>query len=249
MRRMQRKLRGMRGQTMSALRIGVTVNRRQEDHSVHYVTEKMIYAVEASGGEVVPLDYPMKPEMLTPALASIDGLILSGGPDVHPRHFGEEIDPYCGEIIEERDELELFLAHWAVENDVPTLGVCRGMQVMNIALGGDIWQDIVHPLGLIHRQEDDVRYFHDIVLEGNGFFRKMIASERYPVNSYHHQAVRRLGAGLTAAACAPDGIVEAIEKKDARFFVGVQWHPEISFSADSFSRKIFDAFMAACRKA
>lgn len=234
---------------MSALRIGVTVNRREEDHSVHYVTEKMVHAVEASGAVVVPIDYPMNRETLPALLDSIDGLILAGGPDVHPKHFGEEVDPHCGVIVEERDELELYLARWAAEKDFPTLGVCRGMQVMNIALGGDVWQDIVHRLGIVHRQTNDIRYFHDVVFDGESILRTLTPSVRYPVNSYHHQAVRRVADGLTVTAHTPDGLIEAFEKKGARFFMGVQWHPESSYDHDGFSRKIFAAFMKACREA
>ena len=232
---------------MNALRIGVTMNRRKDDPSLHWVTPNMVNAVTSAGAEIVGLDYPAREEELLSILPTLDGLILAGGPDVHPRYFGEEIDPHCGLIVEDRDEMELFLTRWAFEHDFPTLGVCRGMQVMNIALGGNIWQDIVHPLGLVHRQTDDMRYFHDVIFEGEGILRGLVSSDRYPVNSYHHQAVKRVADGLTATAHAPDGVIEAIEQKDMRFFLGVQWHPESSYCADSFSKKIFAAFLGACR--
>ncbi len=242
------KLRCVRGKGVSALRIGVTPSRKKEDISFHYVTERMTQAVEAAGGEVVMLDYPMNEETLAPLLESIDGLILAGGPDMHPKYFGQELDPYCGEIIEERDILELYLMKWAVEKDVPALGVCRGMQVMNIALGGDIFQDIVHSQGLIHRQSDDMRYFHDVTIMGDSILRSLTASVRYPVNSYHHQAVDRVADGMIVSAAAPDGIIEAIERPASKFMLGVQWHPEISYFKDVFSRRIFEAFMNACRE-
>ncbi len=233
---------------MSVLRIGVTPSRKKEDISYHYVTERMMQAVEASGGEVVMLDYPMNEKALAPTLDTIDGLILAGGPDMHPKYFSQELAPYCGEIIEERDILELYLMEWAVKKDVPTLGVCRGMQVMNIALGGDIFQDIVHSQGLVHRQSDTMRYFHDVNIMGDSILRSLIPSVRYPVNSYHHQAVDRVAEGLIVSAVAPDGIIEAIERPASRFMLGVQWHPEISYFKDVFSRRIFKAFMKACQE-
>jgi putative glutamine amidotransferase len=238
----------VRGKGMSALRIGVTPSRKDDNISYHYVTERMMQAVQAAGGEVVMLDYPMNEEILAPQLEGIDGLILAGGPDMHPKYFGQELDPHCGEIIEERDILELYLMDWAVKNDVPTLGVCRGMQVMNIALGGDIFQDIVYSQGLIHRQSSDMRYFHDVTIMDGSILRSLIPSERYPVNSYHHQAVDRVADSMIVSAVAPDGIIEAIERPASRFMLGVQWHPEISYFKDVFSRRIFEAFMNACRE-
>jgi len=233
---------------MSALRIGVTPSRSSEDPALHRVTERMVYAVEAAGGEVVALDYPLDISVLEKVLPGLDGLILAGGPDMHPRYFMQELDPHCGKIDEERDELEIYLMKWAMERDIPLLGVCRGMQVINIALGGDIFQDIVYSKGLIHRQDSDMTYFHDVIIEEGTLLRSLIPSQRYPVNSYHHQAVDRVADGLIVSAAAPDGIIEAIERPASRFLLGVQWHPETSYRADVFSRRIFDAFMKACRE-
>ncbi len=232
---------------MSALRIGVTASRTKEDRSVHRVTDGMAHAVQSAGGAVVTLDFPLNRAELDQILPTLDGLILAGGPDVHPKYFGEEIDPHCGEIDDERDGLEMYLMDWAMKADIPVLGVCRGMQVINIALGGDIYQDIVHPLGLTHRQMDGVRYFHDAIFQGELVLSGLAGSARYPVNSYHHQALRRMADGLTVTAVAPDGVIEAFERPASRFVMGVQWHPESSYDADSLSRKIFAAFLKACR--
>lgn len=233
---------------MSAPRVGVTPSRSKENPELHQVTANMLKAIELAGGEAVVLDYPMDEKTLPAVLDTLDGLILAGGPDVHPRYFGQEIDPNCGEICEDRDILELYLMKWAMERDVPVLGVCRGAQVINIALGGDIHQDLVHNQGLVHRQDASMRYFHDVVFEGDSMLRRMVPSKRYPVNSYHHQAVRRVADGLVVTACAPDGVVEAFERPASRFLMGVQWHPESSYAADHLSREIFRAFMDACKE-
>jgi putative glutamine amidotransferase len=232
---------------MCALRIGVTPSRDSENPAIHRVTERMRQAVELSGGEVVTLDYPLNEQALSEVLTTLDGLILAGGPDMHPRYFHQELDPHCGQIDEERDELEWYLMKWAMETDIPVLGVCRGMQIINIALGGDIFQDIVYSQGLVHRQESDMRYFHDVTIEDGTLLRSLISSVRYPVNSYHHQAVNKVAQGLVVSAIAPDGIIEAIERPASRFLLGVQWHPETSYLVDEFSRRIFAAFMNACR--
>ena len=247
MRLLPRQLRRMREQRMRALRIGVTPSRSSENPALHRVTERMVYAVEAAGGEVVTLDYPLNEADISALFDTLDGLILAGGPDMHPRYFGQKLDPHCGTIDEERDELEWYLMKRAMETDMPVLGVCRGMQVINIALGGDIFQDIVHSQGLIHRQESDMTYFHDVTIRDGSILRSLIPSERYPVNSYHHQAVNRIAEGMIVSAVAPDGIVEAIERPASRFMLGVQWHPETSYRADVFSKRIFEAFMNACR--
>ena len=247
MRIVQRKLRFVCGEGMSALRIGVTASRTKESPDVHAVTVRMTEAVARAGAEMITLDWPHNEQELEKLLPTLDGIILAGGPDMHPRHFGQEIDPYCGEINEERDLLELYLMKWAMEKDIPVLGVCRGMQVINVALGGTLHQDIVHHLGLVHRQGDGVRYFHDVIFSGESRLSALVPSERYPVNSYHHQAVDRLADGLIATAWSPDGILEAYERPASRFVMGVQWHPEVSYTIDSFSRKIFAAFLEACR--
>lgn len=231
---------------MRAPRVGVTASRTKDDPNVHRVTENMTRAVAAAGAEMITLDFPLDEAALETILPTLDGIIFAGGPDVHPKYFGQEVDPHCGTINEERDVLELYLMKWAMEKDIPVLGVCRGMQLINVALGGTLDQDVVHHLGLVHRQPEGIRYFHDVIFEGDSRLRRLVSSARYPVNSFHHQAVERLADGLTATAYNPDGLIEAYERPASRFLMGVQWHPEVSYFADSFSRKIFQIFLEAC---
>lgn len=232
---------------MRLLRIGVTASATREDPNVHRVTENMTKAVAAMNVEMITLNYPLDKEEMDKILPTLDGVIMAGGPDVHPKYFGQEIDPYCGTIDEDRDIMELYVMKWAMERDIPVLGVCRGMQMINVALGGTLHQDVVHHMGIVHRQSEGMLYWHDITFDGESVLKSLVPSVRYPVNSFHHQAVDRLAEGLVATAYNPDGLIEAFERPASRFLMAVQWHPEVSYFRDSFSRKIFDRFLEACR--
>ena len=232
---------------MSALRIGVTASATKEDANIHRVTENMTRAIADTGAEMITLDYPLNQEAFDQILPTLDGVIMAGGPDVHPKYFSQPVDPFCGTIIEERDIMELYVMKYAMAHDLPALGVCRGMQLINIALGGTLHQDVVHHMNIVHRQSDGLIYWHDILFEGDSMLRRLVSSERYPVNSYHHQAVDALGDGLIATAYTPDGLIEAFERPGSRFLMGVQWHPEVSYFKDSLSRRIFARFLEACR--
>lgn len=233
---------------MKTVRVGVTPSLKKEDPTQHEVTRGMVHTMLSSGMEIVVLDYPMNEAELLPVLDTLDGIIFAGGPDVHPRHFGQEIDPNIGMIQEDRDELELFLMKWLQNNSLPFMGVCRGMQLINVAMGGTLHQDLVHNQGLVHRQTGDMVYFHDVIFDGPSMLREMVSSERYPTNSYHHQAVDRIADGLRITAYAPDGVVEAYEGTGSRFVLGTQWHPEVSYDDDVLSRRIFHRFVEACRE-
>jgi len=232
---------------MSAPRIGVTASATKEDENIHRVTENMTRTMELAGVEMVTLDYPLNKEEIDRIFPTLDGVVMAGGPDVHPKYFGQEIDPYCGTIVEDRDIMELYVMKRVMEADMPVLGVCRGMQLMNVALGGTLHQDVVHHMNIVHRQTDGVLYWHDVVFAGDSMLRRLVSSERCPVNSYHHQAVDRLADGLIATAYNPDGLIEAFERPASKFLMAVQWHPEVSYTKDSFSRKIFAHFLEACK--
>lgn len=233
---------------MKTVRVGVTPSLSKEDPSVHQVTKGMLHAMVSAGMEPVVLDYPLDEAAILPVLDTLDGIIFAGGPDMHPRHFGQEVDPNIGFIHEERDELELFLMKWVLKKGLPIFGVCRGMQVINIAMGGTLHQDLVHNQGLVHRQTSDMTYFHDVIFEGDSMLRRMVSSTHYPTNSYHHQAVDRIADGLVITAYAPDGVIEAYEGTGSQFILGTQWHPESSYDDDVFSRRIFERFLKACQE-
>jgi putative glutamine amidotransferase len=175
----------------------------------------------------------------TDVLDVIDGLLLSGGSDVDPRSYGAEPHPATTGFRVERDRSELALARGAIERGVPVLGVCRGMQILNIALGGTLIQDIDNLD--IHRRTRGEFHRHEVRLEPGSLAARAAGSERLSVQSHHHQGVDVLGAGLEVSGWAvEDGLIEAIEVPEGAFALGVLWHPE-----EDRGTGLFSAFTAA----
>ena len=190
-------------------------------------------------------------ELLCDALALCDGIIFTGGPDVRPSLFGEDIIPSCGAINDERDAFEIKLYKMAMAADKSILGVCRGVQVMNIAEGGNIYQDIYSQSGtrLVHHTLDGERAFHNVRLTDNNALHKIkFSAESFIVNSYHHQSVKDLADGYEAFAYSDDGLIEGIYMPSRRFVAGVQWHPEKRFDGDEDSFRILVDFVESCKK-
>ena len=176
-----------------------------------------------------------------------DGLLLTGGPDLHPSLFGEEIKPACGSICQARDVLEQTLYYHALERDMPILGICRGIQTINVFQGGTLYQDLPTelPSEVCHDMEKPYdRAIHQVNLYGS--IRDLLGLDRLGVNSIHHQAIKDLGANLEMMALSDDNVVEAVRHREKAFVWGVQWHPEFSFQVDVYSRKIIQAFVDAC---
>lgn len=183
-------------------------------------------------------------------VTAFDGFLFTGGPDVSPFAFDEETIQGCGIINESRDELELPLFRLVYAAKKPVLAICRGIQVMNIALGGDIYQDIAsqYPTTLQHSQESQAHIpVHSVTVKENSLLYTITGKDTLRVNSFHHQAVRRLADGLCMAAAAPDGIIEAIYAPSHPFALGVQWHPERMTARDDSSQKLFETFVNSCR--
>jgi putative glutamine amidotransferase len=191
------------------------------------------------------------------ALEGVDGLVLTGGADVDPSRYGESRHPSFEDAEPGRDEYETGLVLRAIEKDLPVLAICRGAQVLNVALGGSLIQDIPSqsPSAIDHASQSNVAKAHLIEMAPGSLLAKTLGSASnatdgsgltYAVNSRHHQSVKQPGRGLRVSAVAPDGIVEAIEKPDAAFCLGVQWHPENFWSTGEF-RPLFEAFLDACR--
>jgi putative glutamine amidotransferase len=160
-------------------------------------------------------------------LDRLDGLLLAGGRDVDPLSYGARPQPETAEPSPERDRFELALVTAALERDMPVLGVCRGMQMLNVALGGTLLQDLGPELCERHRHTPGVFSDHDVVLEPGSLAARAAGADRVAVRSHHHQALHELGEGLAVVGHSPeDGIVEAIEMPGKRFALGVLWHPE-----------------------
>lgn len=184
-----------------------------------------------------------------------DGVLFTGGPDVHPLHFGEETLPGCGEVSPLRDQLELDLLSIALESRKPILGICRGIQLINIGLGGNIYQDLERqftPQGraIAHRQPfSPALPSHRVTVSPGSLLESIAQKQSLEVNSLHHQAVWKTAPDLTVCARSSDGLIEAVEMKDYPFLLGLQWHPEYLFSEQEPARRIFQAFTKACQNA
>lgn len=182
----------------------------------------------------------------------LDGLLIPGGVDINPTEYGEKIRPECGNIDGARDRVELQLVRWAAEEGKPVLGLCRGLQVINVAHGGTLWQDLASQNPAFHKHDffptagfarDHVAHSVDLV-EGT-LLSQLLESTRVGVNSMHHQGIKQIGSGLKASACSDDGLIEAVEGVGEGFLVGVQWHPEVFEMADPHTRHLFAGFIKA----
>lgn len=182
----------------------------------------------------------------------LDGILIPGGVDVNPLEYGEEVRKECGNLDPARDRVELQLTRWAMEDGKPMLGLCRGLQIINVASGGTLWQDLAAQDGAFQKHD----YFptagferdhlaHEVEVMPGTKLRRFLESPRVSVNSMHHQGIKQLGTGLVVSATAPDGLIEAVEGGDDAFLVGVQWHPEVFEMSDPHFRHLFGGFMRA----
>ena len=188
-----------------------------------------IEAIIRAGGSPVLLPLTDSEEVARTVLSSVDGLLLSGGADVSPSVYKEEKLPCCGETAPRRDVLETLLINYALQLKLPILGICRGMQILNCVLGGWLYQDIAtqYKPDLKHPCYDTPRdCVHVVEIAEGTRLREVIGLDAVPINSRHHQAVKKLGRNLRATAYAPDGTIEAMEFTDDYPMLSVQWHPE-----------------------
>jgi putative glutamine amidotransferase len=240
-------------------RIGVTAALREVTESVaqnplgRFVRADLDYlkGVSDAGGVPVVLPPSLSIRAAETHLDGLDGLLLSGGPDLDPGYYGEEPIPELGTTIPEWDALEMALLRLALERGMPIFGICRGMQILNVALGGTLYQDVPSQLGseiLNHRQTTPkCQFTHEVEVRGDTYLAKITDRQTVEVNSYHHQGIKGLADVLTVAAHCADGVIEALESRDfsERWIVGVQWHPEGMRDAGSAHRNLFEAHVCA----
>jgi len=207
-------------------------------------------AVQRAGG--VPLVIPtgMTAPGLSDLVTRLDGFILSGGADIDPVRFDGKSHPRVSGISPERDELEFGLLGEILRANKPLLAICRGIQVLNVGLGGTLYTHIEDQLDDALKHDwfpgyPRDRRAHNVRLKKESFLNHLFSAEEISVNSLHHQGIETLGKGLEAVGHAPDGLVEAVVVKDARFALGVQWHPEC-LPDDPYSQALFRAFVQAC---
>ncbi|MBF0199783.1 MAG: gamma-glutamyl-gamma-aminobutyrate hydrolase family protein [Desulfamplus sp.] len=211
--------------------IGITTYLDKSPQKVYAgVSNSYIHSVLAAGGLPVLLPVVDDQDMAAYYLTVIDGLLLSGGEDVCTMVYGEnpikEVEMFCPE----RDSFEINLFCAALEQNVPVLGICRGLQVMNAALGGTLYQDIFaqrkNVLGHLPKKLPVDTLYHTITIEEKSILARIFETDELRVNSYHHQAAKDVAQSFKATAFSTDNIIEAIEHKEKPFVVGVQWHPE-----------------------
>ncbi len=210
-------------------------------------------ALDLNGG--TPFFVPL--QLSEPSLRAIyermDGLLLAGGEDVHPREYGEEVAAYCGEIDEMRDAAELTLARWALREQKPILAICRGIQLLNVAAGGSLFQDIEtqHPDPIAHRWNKEAQQdrWHPVVIDEGTRLARAFGATQLDVNSAHHQALKQVADDLHVIARASDEIIEAVEGANGAFVLGVQFHPERMLEREPRAHGIFREFVNACGEA
>jgi putative glutamine amidotransferase len=189
-------------------------------------------------------------EDLSPLLNHLDGLLLSGGEDLAPERYGQERGPHLGRVDEIRDAGELALLRAWLSHGKPLFAICRGHQILNVALNGTLYQDIAEslPNALDHAfvpARPMERTVHTVDLQPNSRLARILEETTVPVNSAHHQAVAEVGRDLVVTALAPDGVIEGLELPDHRFCLGVQWHPEAMVKVSDSMWSLFEAFVEA----
>jgi putative glutamine amidotransferase len=240
--------------------IGVTT---QTLHAIHGIpqglpeswvmNQRYFRAIMDVGG--VPWMIPLiheEPDTLAAIYSHLDGLLIPGGVDMDPGTYGESKSPLCGVLDPARDATELQLTKWAIADGLPVLGLCRGAQVINVAMGGTLYQDIAAEVpGADPHDLYPTKGFarthlaHAVDLAPGTRLRDAFGGGSAPVNSMHHQSVKRLGEGLVVAAIAPDGVIEAVEGvRPDTYLVGVQWHPEVFEVTEPAVRNLFSEFIA-----
>ncbi|MGA8941901.1 MAG: gamma-glutamyl-gamma-aminobutyrate hydrolase family protein [Thermoactinomyces sp.] len=206
-------------------------------------------AVLQAGGIPLLLPYIADDQIIRHLSLKLDGLILTGGGDIDPTLFDEEPHPNLGEIIPDRDDMEIALIEQFMAQNKPVFGICRGCQILNIALGGDMYQDILSQKQtmLQHSQRAPRNHAsHTITIMENTLLHSIYGKGLTKVNSFHHQAVRNIKPPFQISAVAKDGIIEAFESSEHEFVLGVQWHPEEMVQKDTDAIKLFQAFVYAC---
>ena len=233
-------------------RIGIIPSevRSQGIERTYRLNDAYAQAIQAVGGLPLILPYATKNENVLAMVDLVDGLLLTGGADVAPRHYGEDPKVGLGSIEEERDEQEIRFIHAMMKTTKPILGICRGMQIMTVALRGTLYQDLERemPSAMGHASKANKEHrSHRVYLEPDSKLSHMVGKEPLWVNSRHHQGVKRLPQGFVASAYSNDGLIEAMEAIDHPYAIGVQWHPENLFAIDERQMMLFRSFVNATK--
>ena len=219
------------------------------DGSGFFMVPAYARSIEASGGIPVMLPLTADEAVLRQLAALCAGFLLPGGQDISPMVYDEPVSEGCGPCCAELDRMELLLLRELLDRDKPVFGICRGLQFLNAALGGTLYQDLPseRPAGISHRQTQSADApCHSVMLAEGSPLQALLRADTISVNSFHPQAVKTLAPPLSVAALSEDRLVEAVWMPSKRFVRAVQWHPELSFMTDENSRRLFADFVAAC---
>ena len=214
------------------------------------VQNTYIHAIEGAGGIPVLFPYVDDGETVDHLVDICDGFFFTGGMDISPDRYGEKASEHLGELQVNRDKFEFCVFQKVIKTEKPIIAICRGAQLVNVALGGTLYQDIPSEVDtkIAHRQiESKFSPSHDVRIIADTPLYEMVQEERIKANSFHHQAIKALGKGLEIMAVADDGIVEAAYLPTSRYLRAYQWHPERLFDTDLYSRMIFEDFIHACK--
>ncbi len=222
-----------------------------EEKKSYWMLPGYMEGIREAGGIPLMLPLTSDAENLKQLADRLDGFLFTGGHDVSPKLYQEERSPLCGVCCIERDEMEKRLFDLAYQNDQPMLGICRGIQLINVLMGGTLYQDLEteYPSGTEHHQTPPYDIgVHLVTIGKESPLYALLGKHECMVNSYHHQAIRQLAPGLQAMAVSEDGLVEAVYDPERSFLWAVQWHPEFSYQKNSDSRRIFEAFVKAAQE-
>ncbi len=236
--------------------IGITCGQRGVHGAPFYGSRPTyIESVAKAGGLPILIASNLDQETLRSIYERIDGVLLAGGGDIQPALYGMDTSNLVHEVDRDRDVAEINVVRWAAADDKPLFGICRGCQVINVALGGTLYRDIRAEYpgynGIEHAQWDNFprdHIAHTVSVGPTTRLATVIGENRPPVNSLHHQGLRDIAPGLIASAHAEDGLTEGIEMAGTRFFVGIQWHPEELYDTSEPMRRLFVAFIDAARR-
>lgn len=211
---------------------------------------KYVRALQAAGAKVVMLPLKLTDDEISLAIKQFDGFVFTGGADIDPKLYGHTEIKECGEINEKRDTVEMALLSRLIRLDKPILGICRGMQMINVASGGTLYQDLPSQLQTVleHSKMKHIKkMIHEVYIQPNTRLSQIVRKPEMLVNSVHHQAIKELGRGLIVNAISPDNVIEGIEGENAKI-LGVQWHPEHIWGKSFENKAIFDGFLKMCGK-
>ena len=218
----------------------------------YVLSRRYVDAVQDAGGVPVIVPHNLAESALWRLFERLDGLLLTGGGDVDPAVYGETQHPSVVEVYPDRDRVEMALARWGIEHDKPCLAICRGIQVLNVALGGSLVQDISEqvPDALEHRFDYDTvprdYLAHPVKIAADSHLARVMRVEVAQTNSWHHQSIKQVGAHLRVTGYAPDGVIEAAEVPGKRFAIAVQWHPEWMYDNYPEHKRLFEGLVQAC---